>query len=189
MSATNPSVERFAESAEELYKNNKMVVFLCGPTLKDIDTKSSAKLRKRLQDRLQAEGFEVVLGEDDGLENVRLKISQGYAHDNELNFIKEECSAIVLVADSIGSFCELGLFVHWATYDNSQKCDFILIADSQYKDHISYFNEGPARAVSDFGATHYVNFDQADIEPILKRLRGRRSVQFNDRRGRPAKNQ
>ncbi|NMY53325.1 hypothetical protein [Pseudomonas sp. WS 5011] len=178
-----PSVERFAKSAKDLYSDNRMVVFLCGPTLSDLSN-SAATLRKRLLDELMQDGFEVVLGEDDGLEELRKKFTKGYAHDNELEFIKNECGAIVLVAGSVGSFCELGLFVHWV--QNNHGCDLILLVDEQFKDDKSYFNEGPARAADDFGRTYYVDFGSFDISPILSRLRGRRSSYFNSGRGRPA---
>lgn len=164
-----------------------MVVFLCGPALKFAETNPAAMLRKRLLDELEQDGFEVVLGEDDGLEDVRLSFTDGYAHDNELEFIRRECGAIVLVAGSVGSFCELGLFVHWLAREESRTCDLILIADEGYKNDKSYFNEGPARAADDFGKTLFVDFSSADISPILRRLRGRRSTHFFDGRGRPTK--
>lgn len=185
--AMRPSVERFADSIREIYSSNHMVVFLCGPSLKEVETNPAAKLRKRLLDELQNDGFEVVLGEDDGLEDVRLNLTGGYAHDNELEFIRRECAAIVLVAGSVGSFCELGLFVHWLAHESEGKCDLVLIADEAYKNDKSYFNEGPARAAEDFGRTVFVDFETANIQPIIRRLQGRRSTHFLDGRGRPAK--
>lgn len=186
-SSMRPSVERFADSIREIYGSNRMVVFLCGPSLKEAETKPAAKLRKRLLDELENDGFEVVLGEDDGLEDVRLNLTGGYAHDNELEFIRRECAAIVLIAGSVGSFCELGLFVHWLAHEAEGKCDLVLIADETYKNDKSYFNEGPARAAEDFGRTVFVDFETADIQPIIRRLQGRRSTHFLDGRGRPAK--
>jgi hypothetical protein len=183
---TQPSVARFAQSVEDLYRRNRSVVFLCGPTLKAADECPAAALRLRLQQRLLAEGFEVVLGEDDGLEEVRLKLSEGYAHDNELEFIQRECSSIVLVAGSVGSFCELGLFVHWLARSPDRTCDLVLLAEKRFELDKSYFNEGPARAADDFGKTFFVDFATADIEPVVKRLKGRRSTHFYDGRGRPA---
>lgn len=184
---SKPSVERFKQSVEELYGENRAVIFLCGPTLGDAATKPASALRLRLMEKLVQEGFEVVLGEDDGLEDVRLKVTEGYAHDNELEFIRRECAAIVLVADSVGSFCELGLFVHWIAHTDRRTCDLIVLADMKHQAAKSYFNEGPARAADDFGKTMYVDFTSADIEPVVKRLKGRRSTHFIDGRGRPAK--
>lgn len=163
-----------------------MVVFLCGPSLALANDSAGAALRKRIKETLEQEGFEVVLGEDDGLEDVRLTETGGYAHENELEFISRECGAVVLVADSVGSFCELGLFVHWLSKNPDRMCDFILLADAQYEGARSYFNEGPAIAADHFGRTLFVDFSNADISPVLKRLKGRRSSHFFAGRGRPA---
>lgn len=163
-----------------------MVVFLCGPSLAFANDNAGAALRKRIKEALEGDGFEVVLGEDDGLEDVRLTETGGYAHENELEFIRRECGAIVLVADSVGSFCELGLFVHWLANNRDRMCDLILLADAKYKGAKSYFNEGPAIAADDFGRTFFVDFTNADISQVLKRLKGRRASHFFAGRGRPA---
>lgn len=183
--AVNPSVVRFTNEVIKLFDENRMVVFLCGPTMKQ--NSAGARLRKRLKDTLEEHNFEVVLGEDDGLEEARLQILNGYAHSNELAFIKKECGAIVLVADSVGSFCELGLFAHEHTKHNPNNCDFILFVEDKYKPHRSYMNEGPVKAISHHGLVEYVNFETASISHVVERLEGRRSVYFLDGRGRPAK--
>lgn len=146
-----------------------------------------AILRDRLMRRLQELEFEVVLGEDDGLEDVRLTISKSYAHLNELAFIKKECAAIVLVADSVGAFCELGLFAHEHAINGTTNRDFILLVNKAYEADKSYFNEGPAKAIADFGLVQYVDFATASIDSIVERLQRRRSAYFFDGRGRPAK--
>ena len=64
---------------------------------------------------LEAEEFEVVLGEDDGLEDLRSKYGH-YAHENELQFIQGQCNAVVLIASSPGSLCELGLFSYNSSF-------------------------------------------------------------------------
>jgi hypothetical protein len=103
---TNPSVVRFGNEIAALYASQRMVIFLCGPTMKTASPGAGAMLRDRLMKALLASNFEVVLGEDDGLEDVRLTVSKSYAHLNELAFVNKECGAIVLVADSVGSFCD-----------------------------------------------------------------------------------
>lgn len=180
-----PSVKRFGEDVRELYRKNRMVVFLCGPSLNLKDSDAAAALRYNLKLELEANDFEVVLGEDDGLEDIRVNQTGGYAHDNELEFIRRECGAIVLVAGSVGSFCELGLFVHWLANNPDRTCDLILLADAKFQADKSYFNTGPARAAEDFGRTLYVDFKTADLSPILKRLQGRRSTQIYAGRSRP----
>lgn len=184
-SAKRLSVSRFADDLKATFSKNRMVIFLCGPTL--TADRASAVLRSRIQRELEEDGFEVVLGEDDGLERLRREFKGIYAHENELNFIKKECGAIVLVADSVGSFCELGLFAHVHTHENTNSRDFILIIDRKFEADVSYLNEGPARAIRDFGIVFYEDFATFDTDKLIKRLQGRRAVYFFDGRGRPAK--
>jgi len=176
------ATQLFAEQLEQEFSSKDFVVFLCGPTLKDLDL-PGAKLRKSLKDAFEIEGFDVVLGEDDGLEEPRLKFGL-YAHDNELRFIENHCGAVVLVATSVGAFCELGLFSYKKSH-NANHPDFILIVDEKYKNDKSYFNEGPAAAVEDSGMVAFGNLDDFDIAPIIKRLRRRRTVYPTDKKGRP----
>ena len=110
-----------------------------------------------------------------------------YAHENELAFIKKECGAIVLIADSVGSYCELGLFAHKQTHERKNRPDFVLIVDHEFKGKPSYLNEGPARAIDDFGIVFYEDLTTFDCSKVLKRLQGRRAVYLFDGRGRPAK--
>lgn len=162
-----------------------MVIFLCGPNLGS--GRPGAKLRNELMERLEADNFEVVLGEDDGLESLREEFSGLYAHDNELAFIKKECGAIVLIADSVGSYCELGLFAHKQSHDDTNRTDFILIVDREFKGKPSYLNEGPAKAIEHFGIVFYEDLTTFDCSKIVERLKGRRAVYITDGRGRPAK--
>jgi len=162
-----------------------MVVFLCGPSLNADNPRPGAALRKKLQELLEKNGFEVVLGEDDGLEWLRKKYLH-MAHLNELAFIEKECGAIVLIADSVGSYCELGLF-SYAHQEFSNKTDFILIVDEQYESVKSYLNEGPARAVKSHGKVIYTKLDEYEGEEILSRLQDRKAMYIYDGRGRPRK--
>jgi hypothetical protein len=183
-----PSVERYRAELEEAFARNSMVVFLCGPSLK-VDT-PGARLRGRLQKMLENDGFEVVLGEDDGLEELRDKFKGIYAHMNELEFLRRQCGAIVLIADSVGAYCELGLFAYEHTKERKKgkpNQDFILIISDKYAGSQSYLNEGPAKAVRDFGALHYVDLSVFDGQPVLDRLQGRRATFIVEQRGRPSK--
>lgn len=176
------SVERFGKELAEVFSEQKMVVFLCGPSLNDLSVEG-AQLRKDLQDAMEAEGFEVVLGEDDGLEKLREMFGH-YAHENELQFIQGQCNAVVLIASSPGSLCELGLFSYKKVHSEENKTDFILIVADKYKGKRSYINEGPVTAIEDFGKVYYGNLSSFDISPIIKRLKRRRAVYFTDMRGR-----
>lgn len=180
-----PSVERFGQDLRAVFSENRMVIFLCGPSLSS--GRNGAKLRGRLKDVLENDGFEVVLGEDDGLEDLRREFRGVYAHENELAFIKKECGAIVLIADSVGSYCELGLFAHVQAHDDTNRRDFILIVDRDFEGAPSYLNAGPAKAVQHFGVVYYEDFGSFDCGKVLERLQGRRAVSFLDGRGRPSK--
>jgi hypothetical protein len=178
------AAEQFREDAPDLFSNKVSVVFLCGPTLEDL-TKPSALLRKHIKDALESEGFDVVLGEDDGLENVRLSHGHFYAHVNEHVFVEKYCNAIVLIADSVGTFCELGLFSFQKAHSKNANPDFILIANKDHETGKSFFNSGPAQAVKDFGIVHYADFGTFNIELVVDRLKRKRAMFVLDKRGRP----
>lgn len=172
------SVKKLGEGLSKIFSSNPMVVFLCGPSLDDKNPKPGAILRRKLHELLKQKGFEVVLGEDEGLERLREKYLQ-MAHLNEAAFVKDGCGAIVLIADSVGSYCELGLFSYIQT-DISHKTDFILVIDEQYAPGklpvTSYLNEGPAKAVESHGKVVYAKLDEYDGVEILERLQNRRAI-------------
>ena len=171
------SIQQFAKDLEGVFGKKKYVVFLCGPTLSKADEDKASALRLRLKNELEKESFEVVLGEDDGLEDLRHKYS-GMAHENELSFIKKHSNSVLLIASSVGSFCELGLFSHQHVRDNSRQTDFILILDEKYKNDVSYLNEGPAKAIDNFGKLIFGKFSDFETKPIIDRLCIRRNVWF-----------
>jgi hypothetical protein len=177
------SVDRFGEELAEVFSTQTMVVFLCGPSLEDLSVEG-AQLRQDLRDAMEAEGFEVVLGEDDGLEDLRAMYGL-YAHENELQFIRGQCNAVVLIASSPGALCELGLFAYERVHAEENNTDFILILADRFEGVRSYINEGPATAIEDFGRVFYGNLERFDCQPILDRLIRRRAVYFTDTRGRP----
>lgn len=180
------SVRYFAKGLDEVFKKEKYVVFLCGATLKiagtNEDKDNSAGLRKRIKEELEAEGFDVVLGEDDGLEHLRNKYN-GMAHENELSFIQKHSNTVLLIASGVGSFCELGLFSHQHVRENLRGTDFILILDEKYKSEISYINEGPAKAIKNFGELVHGDFSKFDTQPIMERLKTWRHVWFTGTSG------
>lgn len=173
------------ESLESIFADNTFVVFLCGPTLSPAEPNSGSKLRANLESHLLNEGFEVVLGEDAGLEELRRRYN-GLADHNELSFIQQESSAIVLIADSVGSYCELGLFAYEHAMDRLPDTDFILLIKEKYQGVASYLNEGPAKAVDHIGGkVFYCDFDSFDPKPLVERLKVRRNVWFKSGKGRP----
>src|ERR1700674_329554 len=101
------ALERHREELVEAARDAHFIVFLCGPNV--AHDKHSARFRLKIKKRLEKEGFEVVLGEDEGLANAVLKGIGINAQDNEVEFIRKYCNAVIIIADSAGSFCELGL--------------------------------------------------------------------------------
>jgi hypothetical protein len=181
-----PSVKRYSATLANEFASNPVVVFLCGPSRNRLP-ESGAALRIRLEEALSSAGFEVVLGEDDGLLDLQKRYGN-YAHQNELQFVKDQAAAVVLVASSVGSFCELGMFADRLVSDDAnRRCDVILIASEAYEKDPSYFNHGPARAVGDFGIVHYADFAGFDVALVVDRLRRRRTVFKSSKRGRPRK--
>ena len=80
--------ETFASFRDEFIraaKDSPFIVFLCGPSLK---LETPALLRKAIKVHLEKENFEVVLGEDKGLDNPQLQAIGINAQDNELEFIR-----------------------------------------------------------------------------------------------------
>jgi hypothetical protein len=181
------SLERHREEFLEAASDATFIVFLCGPNLKQ--TKPSAKLRLKIKEDLEKEGFEVVLGEDEGLTNEALTSIGINAQDNELEFIPKYCNAVVIVADSLGAFCELGLFSwHFVHEDGafSRNTDCIVLLNKKYRKDQSYLNLGPGAAVTGFGKVEFITFSSYDGSPIVARLKARRGVHAVDnKRGRP----
>ena len=182
-------IKAHREALVKAAQASPFVVFLCGPTLKEGSSEPSALLRQSLMDKLEAEGFDVVLGEDDGLEEARLNLGLN-AQDNELEFICRRCNAVIVIASSVGAFCELGLFSwHFVHEDGfigkGSNTAFIVLVDRRYQGYRSYLNEGPVAAVEAFGQAHFVDFSAYSCDEILRRLRNRRSILTIERRGRP----
>lgn len=165
------------------------IVFLCGPNL--ARKNRSAILRKRIKKALEQDGFEVVLGEDEGLDNETIKSIGINPQDNELEFIRKYCGAVVIVADSVGAFCELGLFswhfVHKDGLIDGKRTYCIVLINEKFKNDVSYLNAGPAAAIDVSGRLEFVNFAQYDSREIVRRLRQRRGFSTLDKRVVPGK--
>jgi len=183
------SVQKHGEWLRGLSDNAPYTVFLCGPTLNIKKPSASAQLRQRIMNELTAHDFEVVLGEDDGLENARLNFGFN-AQDNELEFISHQCNAVVVIADSVGSFCELGLFSWHFVHEEGRigtttKPAFIVLINNEFEGHNSYLNHGPIKSLLGFGNAYFVDYATYDPSNIKNILANRRSIETLDRRGRP----
>jgi len=191
----SPLIGKAASSAVDRYKNDfrdkldvlKFTVFLCGPSLDG--TKASSGARRRIKVALEAEGFEVVLGENDGLKDVQLDFGLN-AQDNELEFIRGYCQAVIIVADSPGSFSELGLFSWHFVHSHGEirkavDAYFAVVVDAQYQHDESYLNCGPIKAVNAHGKVFHRDFDSFNPKAIVDDLKDKRAVIQLDARRRP----
>ena len=182
MANLNTHLDNHRRELIKAAETSSFVIFLCGPTLDPEKTKPSAQLRADLYRRLVEEGFEVILGEDQGLEDTRLRLGVN-AQDNELEFIRQRCNAVIVIADSVGAFCELGLFSwHYAHQHGTidKETDFILLVDKKHQYDKSYLNEGPFNAVLGFGHASFVDLTNYTFENIIVRLKSRRGAYIVD---------
>lgn len=178
-------IAKFRNELMELHKEAPFVIFLCGPSVGTLEA-LGATLRKRIHDALVSNGFNVFLGEDDGLEELRRMYSTN-AQSNELQFIENHCNAIILIASSVGAYCELGAFTKHIL-DSGKDIDFILLIDKEHEGKASYLNYGPAAIVEHkIGKVFYEELDAYDVDAIVERLKQNRSMFFMDRRGKPPK--
>lgn len=191
---TQGEISAYRTALFEALQDTRFIVFLCGPSLRDRKN-AGARVRREIKKRLEKHGVEVVLGEDDGLEDVRLAFGVN-AQDNELEFIKRSCDTVIIVAGSVGSFCELGLFTwHYAHREGvltrAGRKDLIVLIERKYEKRSgrrkSYLLEGPAKAAHGFGLVEYIDFQSVDVEKVVARVLERRATFIQDRRDRPRK--
>ena len=185
--AVKSSIQIHKEILTKLAEDQDYTVFLCGPALTDAK-KPSAVLRQKIIDELKQENFDVVLGEDDGLEDTRLNIGLN-AQDNELEFIKH-CNAVVILADSVGSFCELGLFSWHFIHKDGRIAKpvrpvFIVLLDALYENERSYLSEGPILSIAGVGIIKYIDYKKYDPAELSKILKSNRGIARLDKTGRP----
>ena len=166
------------------------VVFLCGPALKSRENKVAAGVRKEVGRALKKANFEVVLGEDDGLERLRKETGMN-AQDSELEFIKDQCDAIVIVAGSVGSFCELGLFSWHYVHEcgliyRGTGITFIVVVDKKFHPSNvgpSYFSLGPIGTLKGLGTVLYVDFRKFEAGEVVEILKNVNTIKSLDRKG------
>ena len=94
-------LKRHADELVAAASETPFIVFLCGPKL--TANTASARFRARIKERLEQEKFEVILGEDEGLDNPALKGIGLNAQDNEIEFIRKSCNAVIIIANSVGA--------------------------------------------------------------------------------------
>ncbi|WP_152512855.1 hypothetical protein [Desulfovibrio sp. X2] len=147
------AVQDYAKDLRDNLEEKEFIVFLCGPTMEDLGPKE-ASLRFILKEKLSEAGLTIVVGEDDGLQDLQMEFG-GDAQSNELRFLTTRADAIVLIASSPGSFSELGLFSH--IYNSDRKFTFILIINESFKNENSYIYLGPVQIIDANGKIFYLN--------------------------------
>ena len=191
-------IERGLTNAmSQLERDYKFAVFLCGPSSasgkksvawisalrrlicgpSSASGKKSATLRENIGKKLKEEGFEVVLGEDDGLKGFQ-KERKKDAQETELHYVNStpHCKAVVIIADSVGSYCELGLFNWLYVSDSSKQFDknrihFFVILDKKYEKDESYLNCGPIKNLKDDNSpVHYCDFEKFPVDEFVKQF-------------------
>ena len=163
-------------------------VFLCGPSR--ASETASARLREKIHRKLEEKDFKVVLGEDDGLKQFQENRGKD-AQTAEVLYVdkSEDCKAVVIVADSVGSYCELGLF-NWLYVSrdvgmfSQEKIDFFVILDKKYKNEESYLNCGPIANLKEANSQiDYCDFETFSVENFVKRIEHKRDHRLaNSRR-------
>ena len=182
MKTLSQSVKLHTDEVIDSLQEREFLVFLCGPSMKGIDgsespSRSSAILRHKLKSALEDNGFTVCLGEDEGLEELRSDC--GYdAQTSEYLFLKR-IHALVLIAETDGTFAELGLFSgHRAENENY---DFILVINKTYETGNSYIKNGPVKIVENIGKVYFDDLTNSEcydniIADVIERLRTRRGL-------------
>ncbi len=174
--------EIFVEAAE----HRPFTVLLCGPSASNLPETPSSRLLEDIRKSLTDDGFDVVLGENAGINTPQ--INTGFnSLSNELEFVKTHCNAVVLIAETAGNWCELGLF-SWHLADSKKLRDgtrfFVLIDESHSKGN-DFVKLGPFAYANAFGKAEFADFSQYDSSEIVSNLQILRSVYAIDKRGRP----
>lgn len=168
-------------------KESPYLVLLCSPSPNVFRESKILSITEQIKSELTGNNFDVVMGEELGLQNTQIHSNNDHLA-NELNYIKKKCNAVIIVADSIGTFCELGLFSwHLANDKNfrNKGTDFIVLMDEVQKGVSAYVSDGPFAQISALGKADYIDLDNFDAKPIIDRLIARRTVLRTEQRGRP----
>lgn len=168
-------------------KDNPFLILLCAPIAGDDADHPYSEFSRTLQKMLLDAGFEVVLGENAGIKNRQIHKEHNLI-SNELSFIKTKCSAVIIVAETMGTMCELGLYSwHLANDDaiRANETDFILLMDSSHETKNEFVEKGPFAHIADFGKAEFIDIKNHHPKSIVDRLKGRRSYVMTDKRGRP----
>lgn len=155
----------------------KLKIFVAGPeikktwTLADWKSRSaSSLLRLRVHTYVESMNHESVLGEH----QLIAVMANSTVPDAPSVVVTEtyvaatSCSAIILIPDSPGSFCELA---SW-TQSEDLAGKMLILANSKYEKHVSYINPGVfSIAVDNRAELAWVNYSRwLDVRPVIDRF-------------------
>jgi hypothetical protein len=164
-------------------------VLLCGPSLSETERSDGARLNSRLKSLFESEGFDVILGENDGLKNIDFS-KHGNSIVGEFEFVKSSCNAVVIIAETIGAWCELSLFSWQIANDpkaRNRAVDLIVLISDEHITGNEFFRAGTYSLVNSYGKADFVCLAQYDPTILLERLRGRRLIYATNSARKPRK--
>lgn len=185
-------VSRIESHLKSLVTNKSIkpfTILLCGPIQSGALNLNSFEFCQDLETKLKNDGFDVIRGENFGLKNERFGTEEN-ALSTEISFIESGCNAVIIIADSIGTWCELGLFSWYVSSNKEIKkkgTDIVVLLDVSNDNGDDFVKLGAFSLAENFGRASYVDFVNYDSQQIIRRMKERRSVYTMDRRGRPKK--
>ena len=148
------------------YIKKSDIIFVCGAGTQD-------KSKKSLRDQFTAyaknnlKNFKTLFPENALKQNLE---GETILYKNLSDFeilIAELSHCILIFPESVGSFCELGLFS--ASEEIRKK--MLVVSDFNYQSDESFLNDGPIQTItrhSKFGKAHQLNYKKPDFEPIIR---------------------
>ncbi|MGN7161759.1 esterase/lipase family protein [Sphingomonas sp. SAFR-052] len=180
-------IEAHRKSLMDAGDERPFTILLCGPTIKESDLSPAAQLCSKIKNLLESDGFQVVIGQSQGMTDSRLG-DESNTLGRELNFIGNSCNAVVVIASGAAGWSELGLF-GWHMASNksirAKGVDIVVIADSADAVGHNFLASGPVAYGEAVGRADITSLQTYNPETVLHRMRARRSMYVMDRRGRP----
>ena len=168
--------EKLEESIELSFRETPIDIVVMGPGLDE--TTDAAVLRRDIIDAASEYGV-TIQPEHRGLIETSEELLEGGHHltafETHLVAISD---LVVLIPDSPGSLCELGLF---STYEEAAK-KMLVLASDDYPRQGTYVSDGPLTAAAhNLAEVHYLNYSDFDtawrhVKNRLQRIRTERSL-------------
>ena len=148
----------------------EVVTLVMGPDL--ASSAPGAVLRRVLVDRIRAFGASVEPEHKGLIAAAERHLGAGHALDHYETYLVKLSHLVVIIPDSVGSFCELGLF---AASKFSPK--LLILANDDHPDSGSYIADGPLTSAKNNSAElHFVDYSDHDatwavVKARLERIR------------------